>query len=352
MLNKLLLLLCLAGPGFSKELTDVDCVVLHLETVKCTWNRHGNLTVNYTFHSWFHNEKASACEMYLTNNSIRNGCIQPYGDILNRFTMFYTQLVHDNKTSLKKHDLKNKVKLNPPTNLTVQKGPDWNLWFYWNQISANCVENEVRYRTNYKKWDTYTVYCGKKNYCINWPSNCSRYELQVRSRLDDTCGGSDWSDWSDPVIWRSNNGTECDQVSGSMFMIIMYVLAPVILILMVVLLLSYERFRIIFIRVVPEQSLIPQEKIEPWLGIPKGLKEGFKASYHEHACPVREYRQVSQDHSESQSSSSSTSSRNTNHTGHSISIPRGKLGGVGNSLFLLDLHSCLILRSSIFLFRS
>ncbi|XP_061659724.1 cytokine receptor common subunit gamma-like isoform X2 [Syngnathoides biaculeatus] len=297
MLNKLLLVLWLAGPAFAKQFPDVDCVILHLKTVRCTWNGHGNLTVNYTFHSWFHNEKARACEMYLTSNRIRNGCIQPYGDISNRFTMFYTRLERDNRTSPKRHDLVKKVKLNPPTNLTVQKGAD-NVWFYWNQILPSCVQNEVCYRTCYKNWDCFPQTCavlhGKQNYCINLPSDCSRYELKVRSSLDETCSASDWSDWSDPVIWISNNSTECDQGTGSTFVIIVCVLAPVILILMVVLLLRYERFRIIFIHVVPEQSLIPQDKIEPWLEIPKDLKQSFKASYHDRACPVQEYHHVSQ----------------------------------------------------------
>ncbi|XP_049597965.1 cytokine receptor common subunit gamma [Syngnathus scovelli] len=294
MLHKLLLLLVLVCPGFAEEPPDVDCVVLHLESVKCTWNKHGNPKVNYTFRSWFHDEAVRECEKYITNNSLKIGCIQPYGDITNRFLTFYMQLVHGNDTFSKSDELKSKVKLNPPTNLTVQNGSDWNLWFYWNQTLPSCVENEVRSRINYKEWVADRVNRGKQNYCINLPSSRSQYELQVRSKLHEVCGASGWSDWSDSVMWGSNNGTESDQGDGYMFVwIIVYVLAPVILIAMVFLLVRYERFRIIFIRVVPKPSLIPQD-IEPWPQIPKGLKEGFKANYHEQACPVREYRQVPQ----------------------------------------------------------
>ncbi|XP_057676292.1 interleukin 2 receptor, gamma a isoform X2 [Corythoichthys intestinalis] len=276
--------------SFARQHPDVDCVVLHLEKVKCTWNRHDNLSVNYTFFSWFHGKKASTCETYLTNNSLTNGCIQPYGDKLNRFYTFYTNLVYGNDSFPKEHELLHKVKLYPPTNLTVQNGSDLNLWFYWNQTDPKCVQNEVRYRTNYKKWDTYTVTDGKQNYCINLPSSRSQYELQVRSRLSKVCADSGWGDWSEPVFWGSSNSTESEQVNGSMFVwIIVYVLAPVILILLVVLLLRYERFRVIFIHVVPKPSLI--QDAESWLPIPKGLKEGFKANYHEKACCVREYHQ-------------------------------------------------------------
>lgn len=45
------------------------------------------------------------------------------------------------------------VKLYPPTRLTVQMGVDSNLWYYWNQTASNCVESEIRYRTNNKKWE-------------------------------------------------------------------------------------------------------------------------------------------------------------------------------------------------------
>lgn len=45
------------------------------------------------------------------------------------------------------------VLLNPPVNLTVQNGSDFNLWFYWNQTMSGCVESQVRFRTNNKKWE-------------------------------------------------------------------------------------------------------------------------------------------------------------------------------------------------------
>lgn len=122
------------------------------------------------------------------------------------------------------------VKLNPPTNLTVQMGSDSNLWFYWNQ-THKCVESEVRIRINGKEWEVSEkknlfLKCCKNNdvsclgwqishvsverkfYTINLPSDSSLYELQVHSRLDKNCGQSlYWSEWSNPVTWGSNNGT-------------------------------------------------------------------------------------------------------------------------------------------------
>nr|XP_061818567.1 cytokine receptor common subunit gamma-like [Nerophis lumbriciformis] len=310
MLTNFLLLLCLSGPVFPREPPDVDCILLHLETVHCTWHT----TINYTFKSRFYGEHFSECERYLTQGSINNGCIQPYSDRSNRFRTFYTQLAHSNSTFLKEHNLEKKVKLNPPTNVTVQNGSDLNLWFYWNQTTPNCVENEVRYRTNFKKWDTHRVTPRKQNYCINLPSSRSRYELQVRSKMEKTCGESPiWSEWSEPVVWGSNNGTETDRPEAGYSMlvrILVYVLPPAILALMVILLLQYERFRIRFIPVVPKPTPIPQD-IVGWLQISKSLKEGFKTSYYEHGCPVREYQGSDSD---SQCSDDSISFLNTEPT--------------------------------------
>lgn len=40
---------------------------------------------------------------------------------------------------------------------------------------------------------------------------------------------------------------------------------------------------------------------QKWLSMPKDLENGFKPNFTEHACPVREYRMVSQSSSDSES---------------------------------------------------
>lgn len=323
MLTRLLLLFCLTGHTFAEEPPDVDCVVVHLEYVQCVWNKQGTPKVNYTFTSGFHNDKNHTCTVYLLENNTHIGCNRPYVSRADRFSTFHTILVHGNMQYPKDFELKTKVKLNPPTNLTVENESNYNLWFYWNQTFTYCVQTEILYRTNDNDWEPSKVSEGKQSYCINLISSTSRYELKARSKISNNCGGSDfWSNWSKPVVWGSNNGTDSTKVNNSMFLWtpVLYVLAPITLILLVMMLLHNERLRIRIIPVVPKPLI--SHDIQDWLQLSKGLKESSKANFNERACPVREYRHVSESDSEScDSYGSSTFSVTTDQTDCSISIP-------------------------------
>ncbi|XP_037605572.1 cytokine receptor common subunit gamma-like [Sebastes umbrosus] len=317
--TRLLLLLCLAGHVFTKEPPDVECLVVNLEYVHCSWNKQGTPEVNYTFYGWFHRHDVSECPNYLSENNITIGCNQPYGEVTNRFSSFYTKLEHGNQSSQRTLDLRSKVKLNPPTNVTVQNGSDSNLWLSWSQISYQCVESEVRYRVNNRNWAPAQVSSGVQRYCINLPSRSSLYELQVRSRIGDNCGKSSfWSNWSKPVFWGSNNSTVIHQMTTSMsaWTPVVSVVAALVLILLVMLLLHHERIRIMIIPVVPKPSSY-LHNVEDWFQFPKGMKESF--AYNERPCAVREYCHVSEFDAES-SSCSSTCSVTTDQTDCSVSV--------------------------------
>ncbi|XP_071317439.1 cytokine receptor common subunit gamma-like [Trachinotus anak] len=320
MATGLLLLLCLTGHAIAKKSPDVDCLIVHLKYISCTWNKPELPEVNYTFQSRFYNDKEfSNCAEYVSENSVNTGCKQPYENQSKRFNSFYTKLTHGNQTIDKEHGLRQKVQLYPPVNLTVQNGSDLNLWFYWNQTASSCVESEVRYRTNNKKWELNKLISGRQNFCINLPSSSSRYELQVRSRMGNNCGESlFWSNWCEPVVWGHNNSTDTNQINVSAWTPLMYVVGAFTLILLVTMLLHHERLRIIPIPVVPKPSPV-FNNIEDWLQFSKGLKGNFKANYNEHACPVREYCSVSQ--SDSESSDGSAFSVTTDQTDCSVSMP-------------------------------
>uniref|UniRef100_A0A665UBF2 Fibronectin type-III domain-containing protein n=1 Tax=Echeneis naucrates TaxID=173247 RepID=A0A665UBF2_ECHNA len=284
----LLLLLCLAGCVLAKD-PDVDCLVVHLKYVSCSWNKQGPPEVNYTFQSSFSTNTPIDCATYMSENNINVGCNQSYEDLKStRFSEFTTILRHGNQSITKVHHLKNKVLLEPPVNLTVKNGSDFNLWFYWNQTTLNCFENEVRYRINNNNWE-YNTINSRRHFCINLPSSRSRYELQVRSRIENSCGQSEfWSPWSDPVVWRSNNSTDINQMTPAVWSPVLYTVGAFIFIILVLALLHHERVRIIPITVVPKPSPLVTN-IEDCLQYSKGLKGNFKAFYNEPACPVREY---------------------------------------------------------------
>uniref|UniRef100_A0A7N6FD29 Cytokine receptor-like factor 2-like D1 domain-containing protein n=1 Tax=Anabas testudineus TaxID=64144 RepID=A0A7N6FD29_ANATE len=326
-LMRLLLPLFLMGHVFAKEPPEVDCLVVHLKYVSCSWNKQGTPGVNYTFYSRFHDKEFLYCTNYVSENNVNVGCNVPYDKLIEkRFEPYYTKLVDGSRTDQasgvpQKHNLKDKVLLAPPVNLTVKNESDSNLWFYWNQTYSNCVDSEVRFRTNNNNWETSKVSTGRHSFCINLPSSNSRYEMQVRSKMGSNCGGSpNWSDWSEPVVWGSHNSTDNTQKNLiSVWTPVLYVVGVITLIILVMMLLHYERLRIILIPVVPKPSLNHRD-MENWFQSSKGLNfEDFKANYNERACPVREYCQVSQ--SDSESSGGSTCSVTTNQTDCSVSIP-------------------------------
>ncbi|KAK0154623.1 CD209 antigen-like protein D [Merluccius polli] len=200
---------------------DVDCWVVNVDYVHCQWKPSASPDVNYTFYSRFDegydedydedvSEVFSECARYV-QNATHLGCDHPYEDLwMKRFSPYVTKLMLGNQSFPEQtHNLKAKVRLNAPFNLTVKIGPDSNLWWYWNQTHEHgCIESEVRHRTNGKNWETNEL--TTTSYCINLPRS-KRYELQVRIRVKDACVESDWSDWCPPVFWgptEETNGTE------------------------------------------------------------------------------------------------------------------------------------------------
>uniref|UniRef100_A0A3B3YT07 Fibronectin type-III domain-containing protein n=1 Tax=Poecilia mexicana TaxID=48701 RepID=A0A3B3YT07_9TELE len=282
----------------------VTCLVINLESIRCMWNLQGTPQVNYTFYSRFNlpcfNLK-TICAEYLSENGRNIGCTLPYIR-LQRFESFYTELRGGNKTYKKEHDLKTKVKLNPPTNLTVKNGSDLNLWFYWNHtVNPSCVESQVRIRKNDNNWETLKVSRGGKHYCHSLPSSTARYELQVKSRVDNYCGESEfWSDWSEPVVWGFNNTT------GKAM--------PVWTALLYVVIISRFMISFFFFLLLTFFFIL-----DDWFHFSKGLvKERFNTNFNERACTVREYQPVSR--SDSNGSDSSRLTTATDQTDCSIPI--------------------------------
>ncbi|XP_055004441.1 cytokine receptor common subunit gamma-like [Boleophthalmus pectinirostris] len=307
--------------------TDVDCMVIGMKYVQCLWN---TLDVNYTFYSGFDGESFRECDTYIVKDGLNVGCNQPEANSklwTKRFETFLTKLQKGNQNYLQEHELKDRVKLDPPSNLTVEYRSDSRLCFKWMQMN-DCVESQVRYRLNNNNWQEYMMSDNIPEYCFNLPSNSSRYELQVRNRVNINCGSSNlWSEWSEPVAWGAHNMTYSTQLHDSVnvWTVVMYFVGGAILLLLIVMLLHHERIRIILIPVVPK----PSHDLEEWLDNSKGLKEVFKTSYTEHTCSVQEYCPVPL--SDSESSDSSIISVSTDQTDCYNNIPNPDLSHPGPS---------------------
>ncbi|KAJ3606412.1 hypothetical protein NHX12_025933 [Muraenolepis orangiensis] len=294
----LLLLFCLNGLVWSEDQRpEVDCVVVNLDYVHCVWNGSTPPDFNYTFYSRF-DGAFNPCARYVLDNSTVMGCDQRYEKlILKRSERFTTRLELGNRSFEQNHQLKSKVKLNPPTHLSVKNGTDFNLWFYWNNsYKSGCIVSEVRHRVEGKDWKS-TAVQQKTSYCINLPSSSHRYELQVRNSIGESCGASGWSDWSPPVFWGSVRESNSTGTSGFVWTPVFCGLGMIILLLMVILLVKHERIKVILIPILPDPGknltkILAGGNIEDWLPISKSIKEGFKTDYSERTCSVREYSWV------------------------------------------------------------
>ncbi|NP_001268246.1 interleukin-2 receptor gamma chain-2 precursor [Oncorhynchus mykiss] len=291
---------------------NVNCLIINLDYVNCTWSEQGSPEVNYTFfHKGSIKRNMEECTTYLQEKSYAVGCRLSY-DESDRFRTLTTKLVHQNNSYVQDHNLKSMVKLYPPVNLSVEMNKDPQLNLYWNN-SKNpfCIESEVRYRINSDKWKTSTP-SKEQKYAVAFPLKSSRYEFQVRARVNDMCGESEfWSEWSQPIQWDSMKGNNITDISGSSMSVWKPVLSLVGTMTLFILacMLVYrerERLRLILIPIVPNpvknlKDLLDKDTVEAWLHISEGVC--FQSNFTELACPVREYSLVPQTGSVSESES-------------------------------------------------
>ncbi|XP_026129580.1 cytokine receptor common subunit gamma-like [Carassius auratus] len=290
----------------------INCLIINLDYVNCTWTEHEH---RYIFKSMFTHKEILDCPEYLRIDGVNTVCKFPYIKP-QRFNDLITWLYSDNGSLVteQKHMLKEYVKLNPPFNLSVMEKKDTELWLYWNNSkNDSCIESEVRHRTDNNPWKN-TTPSRRTTFSLPFPAK-KRYEFQVRARIESSCGESKfWSDWSEPVYWGSlkTNDTSGGFPMSVMSLVLCTAGATVILIILSCLLVHSERLRIILIPVVPNAGRNVSKylaalfdnydgNVEKWLSMPKDLENGFKPNFTERACPVREYRTVSQSSTDSES---------------------------------------------------
>ncbi|KAF5900888.1 cytokine receptor common subunit gamma-like isoform X1, partial [Clarias magur] len=184
---------------------NINCLILNLEYIECTWNKPQMQQINYTFSSMFWGESVRECTEYLQEDGQNVGCRMFPKLPIKRFDHFYTKLsIGGNLTICKNYTaLKKRVKLSPPYNLSVfASDKDEAVCVSWirnNFKKQNCVDYVVGYQKASGPWKI-TKPKDITSYCVSPVSGGVVYTFKVQSRMSEKCGASDISnDWSDPV---------------------------------------------------------------------------------------------------------------------------------------------------------
>lgn len=250
--------------------------------------------INYNFSSMFAHNPSRGCPEYVWEHGQRVGCRILLEEQTQRFEPFRTKLSVGGNQSLCRNytDLKQRVKLNPPFNLSVNSsGRDGEVCVRWRSntnIKKDCVSYMVRYRKASGLWKS------SSSDCVSPLSSGVVYTFQVRSRMSDVCGASMfWSDWSDPAQWNDNKDVMTTTRSRMSWHVLGSVLGGVVLIVLSLLLCFNERVKVVFIPVVPDPSKSLQDlfkkhngNVESWVYISRELKDAFEPDYTEAPCVV------------------------------------------------------------------
>ncbi|XP_062380673.1 interleukin 2 receptor, gamma b [Sardina pilchardus] len=291
------------------SIPSVDCYIVNLENVNCTWNCDHNHS-EVSFFSWTPNSvtissrQYTECPTYQYKNGCSVGCIFPF-DQKNRYKHLHTTLFNGSTQRNQTHDMRSDVKLNPPQNLTVlwnSTTGDVSLW--WDisgPVKGTCVESMLSYQTGSQTWqNTKSLLPGITSYTLPKASRTQTHMFRVRSRYAAHCTQFKyWSDWTAAVQWGPVEPSDSADISVKKGLYVAFgvVALAIILIIMVRVLLECERIRVIFVPVVPDPTKNLKDlfyeyggNVEGWVQISPELRDAFKSDFNETACVVRETR--------------------------------------------------------------
>ncbi|XP_076148568.1 interleukin 2 receptor, gamma b [Alosa pseudoharengus] len=299
-----LIVCCVMGRCLT-SIPSVDCYIVNLENVNCTWNCDSD--VSFSFSYWTpdgvpSSRKYTECPTYQFKDGCSVGCIFPFHQG-NRFKHLHTSLFHGATQKNQTHDMRIDVKLHPPQNLTVlwnNTTGDVSLW--WNisgPVKDTCVESMISYRMDSGTWqDLKELLPASTSYTFAKVSRTKSYMFRARSRYASHCKQFKyWSDWTAAVQWgpvEPSNSADISVKKG-LYVAFGVVALAIILIIMVRVLLECERIRVIFVPVVPDATKNLNDlfydyggNVEGWVQISPELRDAFKSDFNETACDVRE----------------------------------------------------------------
>ncbi|KAG2464297.1 IL2RG protein, partial [Polypterus senegalus] len=189
----------------------ISCIIYNQEYTKCMWSEDEVPQINYTFFSkYMRLLPYSECSQYIQKEGHNTGCILEYNENL-KFNKFRVNL-SSSETFVQWEEtleLKQKVLMNPPVNISVTTGSDNDINLTWNipvTLKKGCLLSQVKYKNNKDvQWQFSPEIMKQTQFNLPFADESLLYEFYVKITVNTNCGGSNyWSDWSKPVYWGSN----------------------------------------------------------------------------------------------------------------------------------------------------
>lgn len=282
---------------------EVECVMNTAKVLTCTWNHPQPPAENYTFYYWESTaeSKAIPCPEYLHVNYTNVGCKLSISDPYETFGVKLngSRLGAPIAKNFKKHQ--DYVKMDPPTNLSIEITPNLELMLRWDQgcgtIPQHCVTYRVKHRNTAS--DSWTEKDASNTLSVLSSFDmCQNYTFHVKSKMSTVCSNAFmWSEWSEGVTW-ARNATVCDEQpqarapwkSTHTGITVGFTLLFVVIILAVI---GQERIWVILVPQIPNpgkkfEDLINGCNVQEWVGVSKEAVEKMKLNYTETLCTVTE----------------------------------------------------------------
>ncbi|XP_051791076.1 interleukin 2 receptor, gamma b isoform X2 [Erpetoichthys calabaricus] len=190
---------------------NISCIIYNQEYTQCMWSEHEVPQINYTFFRKYKKTmQYSECSQYIQKKEYNTGCKLEFNPDL-KFSNFQVNLSSP-KNSVQwdyTFQLKEKVLMNPPVNISVTSSSDNDINLTWNipvTLKKGCLVSQVKYKNNKDvQWQTSPEIFKQTQFNLPFADESLLYEFYVKITVHSNCGGSSfWSDWSKPVYWGSN----------------------------------------------------------------------------------------------------------------------------------------------------
>ncbi|XP_040261564.1 cytokine receptor common subunit gamma [Bufo bufo] len=284
----------------SSDKPELHCTVNKDKVLKCLWNEQTDLNENYTFYYWYGGKESSAviCPQYLVANQKIIGCQISVPETFKTFNVKLNTSIQRLPTIRTFDKLQDWVKMDPPSNLSVENTTSLELHLTWEQsygsFAPYCIAYQVQHQnTANDKWTVKDA--SSASFILPSYDPKQTYTFQVRSQIHTHCGNSKfWSDWSQAVTW-GRNITITDEQPSTFTKAFVILIVTFLLLVVVVLVIRTDRIWLILVPQIPN----PGKKFEDlftlhgynfqeWLGISKEAVENLKTNYTESLCIVTE----------------------------------------------------------------